>query len=202
MVRRAERHTPLDAAAMQKLLEQGVASRRRTDDGVSGGCITLLGEPCGAERMTSSHHASVGVRVQTLMKTHVKPAERDDDDMTGALQFHSCQALTPETETSTHYFFMQAHNFRLDDVTITESIYQSLCTAFEEDRRMIEAQQRLINASVPAPMQPIAADLALAQYRRVLQELRDAESTSEKTSLIRGLEPRAVRKSETDVSPA
>ena len=137
-----------------------------------------------------------------LMKTHVKPAERDDDDMTGALQFHSCQALTPETETSTHYFFMQAHNFRLDDVTITESIYQSLCTAFEEDRRIIEAQQRLINASVPAPMQPIAADLALAQYRRVLQELLDAESASEKTSVVSGPEPRAVRKSETDASPA
>ncbi len=121
-----------------------------------------------------------------LMKTHVKPAERDDDDMTGALQFHSCQALTPESDTSTHYFFMQAHNFRLDDVTVTESIYQSLCTAFEEDRRMIEAQQQLIDNSPPAPMHPIAADLALAQYRRVLQELLDAESEH----VMRGPQPR------------
>jgi len=133
-----------------------------------------------------------------MMKAHVKPVERDDNDMTGALQFHSCQALTPETETSTHYFFMQAHNFRLDDVTITESIYQSLCRAFEEDRRIIQAQQDLIRASPPASMQPIAADLGLAQYRRVLQELVDAESVS----VVRGPEPRIASKSETSESTA
>ncbi|HSW07940.1 aromatic ring-hydroxylating dioxygenase subunit alpha [Aquabacterium sp.] len=113
-----------------------------------------------------------------LMHAHVKPADSADDDMSGALQFHSCQALTPETATTTHYFFMQAHRFRLDDATITESIYQSLCTAFEEDRRIIEAQQRLIAASPPRPMQPIAADLALSQYRRVVEQLMEAERVS------------------------
>jgi vanillate O-demethylase monooxygenase subunit len=66
---------------------------------------------------------------------------------------------------------MQAHRFRLDDATVTEAIYQSLCTAFEEDRRMIEAQQALIRATSPQAMQPIAADLGLAQYRRVLEQL-------------------------------
>lgn len=106
-----------------------------------------------------------------LMHAHVKPDDTPDDDMSGALQFHSCQALTPETETTTHYFFMQAHRFRLDDATVTEAIYQSLCTAFEEDRRMIEAQQALIRATSPQAMQPIAADLGLAQYRRVLEQL-------------------------------
>lgn len=110
-----------------------------------------------------------------LMHAHVKPADTPDDDMTGALQFHSCQALTPETEHTTHYFFMQAHSFRLDDATVTESIYQSLCTAFEEDRKIIEAQQRLLLRSSPQPMQPIAADLALAQYRRVVDQLLAAE---------------------------
>jgi len=113
-----------------------------------------------------------------LMHAHVKPADTPDDDMSGALQFHSCQALTPETEKTTHYFYMQAHAFRLDDATITESIYQSLCQAFEEDRRMIEAQQRLIDASPPAPMHPIAADLGLAQYRRVVEQLLDEERTT------------------------
>lgn len=97
---------------------------------------------------------------------------------------------------------MQAHNFRLDDVTITESIYQSLCIAFEEDRRMIEAQRCLINASAPAPMQPIAADLARAQYRRVLQELLDAEGASRETSVVQIPRPHAERKSETNASPA
>ncbi|WP_341892871.1 aromatic ring-hydroxylating dioxygenase subunit alpha [Variovorax sp. YR752] len=112
-----------------------------------------------------------------LMHAHVKPHDTADEDMSGALQFHSCQALTPETAGTTHYFFMQAHRFRLDDATITESIYQSLCTAFAEDRRIIEAQQRLIDRSPPAPMQPIAADLALAQYRRIVEQMLAAERT-------------------------
>lgn len=110
-----------------------------------------------------------------LMHAHVKPHDTPDNDMSGALQFHSCQALTPETAGTTHYFFMQAHRFRPDDATITESIYQSLCTAFAEDRRIIEAQQRLIDRCAPAPMQPIAADLALAQYRRIVDQLLAAE---------------------------
>ena len=96
-------------------------------------------------------------------------------------QCQRCQALTPETDTTTHYFFMQAHKFRLDDATITESIYQSLCTAFEEDRRIIEAQQQMILRTPPAPMQAIAADAALSQYRWLLQRMCEAEAATPKT---------------------
>lgn len=110
-----------------------------------------------------------------LMHAHVKPADTPHDDMTGALQFHSCQALTPETAGSTHYFFMQAHKFRLDDATITESIYQSLCTAFEEDRQIIQAQSDMLAATPGGQMHPIAADKALAQFRRLIQEMCGAE---------------------------
>lgn len=118
-----------------------------------------------------------------LMKNHVKPSGAADDDMTDALRFHSCQALTPETENSTHYFFMQAHDFCLDDETVTESIYQSLCTAFEEDRVIIEAQQRLIE-SAGESMQVINTDLALIQYRRVITELLKQESEDSRPPLI------------------
>jgi Vanillate O-demethylase oxygenase C-terminal domain len=112
-----------------------------------------------------------------LMHAHVKPADTDDDDLTGALRLHSCQALTPETEHSTHYFFMQAHGFRQDDATVSEAIYRSLMQAFEEDRRIIEAQQRLIQARGPAPMQPIQADAALGQFRWLVKQRVDAEQT-------------------------
>ncbi|MBT9598590.1 MAG: aromatic ring-hydroxylating dioxygenase subunit alpha [Vitreoscilla sp.] len=110
-----------------------------------------------------------------LMHSHVKPADTADDDMAGALQFHSCQALTPETETSTHYFFMQAHKFRQDDATIGESLYQSLLVAFGEDKQMIEAQQAQMRASPERPMQPIPADAALGQFRWLVKQRVDAE---------------------------
>jgi vanillate O-demethylase monooxygenase subunit len=112
-----------------------------------------------------------------LLHAHVKPAGQAEDDMTGALQFDSCQALTPETASTTHYFYMQAHKFKQDDITITESIYQSLCTAFEEDRRMIEAQQRMLHLPEQSPMQMIIADKGLAMFRRMLAQLHAQENT-------------------------
>lgn len=108
----------------------------------------------------------------------VKSVDNAEDDMTGALRFHSCQALTPETDKSTHYFFMQAHNFRLDDATITESIHQSQRAAFVEDKTILEAQQQMIDNTPTTPMLPIAADAGLSQYRWVLQRMIDAENTS------------------------
>lgn len=113
-----------------------------------------------------------------LLHSGLKSSHLPDDDMSDALRFHSCQALTPETESSTHYFFMLSHGFKVDDPVVTESVTQSQRRAFLEDQAMIEAQQAMIDASPPAPMMPLAADLALTQYRRVLQELLDAEQAT------------------------
>lgn len=154
-------------------LERGVRVLRDVRNTVPAPFHVRLGEFKGSVSRRFAYDFLVpGV---LLMYSHVKPETAAEDDMGEALQFYSCQALTPETEKSTHYFFMQAHAFRLDDVTVTESIYQSLCTAFEEDRRIIEAQQRLIDKTPAAPMHPIAADRALAEYRRVLERLASAE---------------------------
>lgn len=113
-----------------------------------------------------------------LLDAGVKSASTPDDDLTGALRFHSCQAVTPETETTTHYFFMQAHNFRLDDATVTESIHQSQRAAFIEDKTILEAQQRMIDGSEPTPMVAIAADAGLSQYRWLLQQRINAEQAA------------------------
>lgn len=110
-----------------------------------------------------------------LMDAGVKPAGRADDDLRDALLFNSTQALTPETEDTTHYFYMQAHAFALHDATVTEAIYQSLCQAFEEDRRIIEAQARVLRTTPPAPMLPIGADAALHQFRWMVQRRLQAE---------------------------
>lgn len=113
-----------------------------------------------------------------LLDAGVKSAATADDDLEGALQFHSCQAITPETDTSTHYFFMQAHNFRRQDAVVTESIDQSQKRAFIEDKQILEAQQRMINSSPESPMVAMAADAGLMQYRRMLAELIDLENRS------------------------
>ncbi|RYY82621.1 MAG: aromatic ring-hydroxylating dioxygenase subunit alpha, partial [Comamonadaceae bacterium] len=44
-----------------------------------------------------------------LMQSGGRPAGQAADDPRGGVELHSCQTLTPETETSTHYFFQQSH---------------------------------------------------------------------------------------------
>ena len=91
------------------------------------------------------------------------------------MRLHSCQTLTPETETTTHYFFQQSHPAGHGDERLTESIFQSLIGAFNEDRDMITAQHRNILLAPDAPMVPIPIDGALVQFRRLLAERLEAE---------------------------
>jgi phenylpropionate dioxygenase-like ring-hydroxylating dioxygenase large terminal subunit len=93
-----------------------------------------------------------------------------------ALQFHSVQALTPETERTTHYFWSYPHNFALDDASVTDFLADGVGQAFEEDRAMIEAQQQVIDRSAGSKMIPIAADAAVMQVRRMIDQLLAAEA--------------------------
>lgn len=93
-----------------------------------------------------------------------------------ALHFHSFQAIVPESETTSHYFFMQAHDFDLDDANLTESLHHGVVAAFLEDKAMIEAQAKLISETPPAPMIGLPMDAALTQYRRVYEAAVAAES--------------------------
>ncbi|MDB6105185.1 MAG: vanA [Gammaproteobacteria bacterium] len=42
-----------------------------------------------------------------------------------AAQFFGCQAVTPETENTSHYFFQQSHGFALNDPSVTENLRQA-----------------------------------------------------------------------------
>ncbi len=93
-----------------------------------------------------------------------------------AVQFRHTSIQTPETETTSHYWFCQARNFELDNETLTEQIYQNVVVAFDEDRTMIEAQQKIISLVPDRPMRPIGADAGLNQARWLLDRLIKAES--------------------------
>ncbi|HYF17537.1 MAG TPA: aromatic ring-hydroxylating dioxygenase subunit alpha [Ramlibacter sp.] len=111
-----------------------------------------------------------------LMHSGGRPVDDAPDDLRNAVRLHSCQTLTPESEASTHYFFQQSHPADQGDDALTEGIYQSLVTAFNEDRDMITAQHRNIQRNPQAPMLPLPIDGALVQFRRLLAQQAAAES--------------------------
>lgn len=93
-----------------------------------------------------------------------------------ALQFRHTSIQTPETETTSHYWFCQARNFELDNEAMTEQIFADVLVAFEEDRRMIEGQQKVLDRLPGRPMVPIAADAGLNQARWLLDRMAKAET--------------------------
>lgn len=109
-----------------------------------------------------------------LMHSGGRPAGRTAEDGGPSVRLHSCQTLTPETETTTHYFFQQSHPTGEGDAGVTQSIHDSLIEAFNEDRDMITAQFRNIDPSTP--MMPMAMDLAVVQFRRLLEARVRAEA--------------------------
>ena len=111
-----------------------------------------------------------------LMHSGGRPVDDAEGDMRRAVRLHSCQTVTPETETTTHYFFQQSR--RVDEGThaIAEALYRSLVVAFEEDRAMITAQSRSIDADPGAPMMLLAMDAAVVRFRKLVAEAIAAEA--------------------------
>ena len=93
-----------------------------------------------------------------------------------ALVFQTVQALTPETEGSTHYFWHVANGFNLDDASITAELHRQTDIAFAEDKFIIQAQQAVIDAHPDEKMVGIAADAALNQGRAILKRMLSAEA--------------------------
>ena len=93
-----------------------------------------------------------------------------------AAQFISCQAVTPETNRTSHYFFQQSHGFSLEDPSVTEKLTQSLLEAFLEDQHIILAQQRMLDLDPHTPMLAMRMDTALASFRSLIEKAIAAES--------------------------
>ena len=62
----------------------------------------------------------------------------------GGIQMRNLNAMTPETETTTHYFWGQAHDFQPHNAEMTERVFQQIKTAFLEDVSVFTNQRRNI----------------------------------------------------------
>jgi vanillate O-demethylase monooxygenase subunit len=64
-----------------------------------------------------------------------------DGNRDKAVTTWNLNAITPETESTSHYFWSQAQDFSSDDPTITDLDFELVHTAFQEDLLMIKGQQ-------------------------------------------------------------
>ncbi len=98
-----------------------------------------------------------------------------EGDRSQGVSMWSTHLVTPETESSTHYFFNFTRDFKLGDADVTRILSEGSRTAFNEDLVVLEAQQRAQDASPNSPLIDIKHDNAQIQARRTLAKLVEAE---------------------------
>jgi vanillate O-demethylase monooxygenase subunit len=85
--------------------------------------------------------------------------------------------LTPETERTTHIWFTWSRNFGNDDSDYVEKFEKQSSSVQDEDNRILEIQQAVVDRGDPIPTVPIKADSALLAARRTVQRLLREEDT-------------------------
>ncbi len=128
----------------------------------------------GAERIDrwqSAVYMPPGIHVTNV---GVYPVEAPRED---AAQQRVLHLLTPETQTSTHYFWGLCRNFLRDDVDLTERLRLAVVHTFDEDKHMLELQQCSIDEvpDRPVPNFALRVDAAPLQARRMLARFIERE---------------------------
>ena len=98
-----------------------------------------------------------------------------DGDRSRAVTAWNLNAITPETATSAHYFWVQAQDFAGGDPSISELDFALVHKAFEEDLEVIAGQQENIDIDPAVRRLDIAADRAGIQASRIVERIARAE---------------------------
>ena len=126
--------------------------------------------PDRLDRCNSVHMVVPGI---FFMSTIMAPVgwDPDSENYDGVRQYRNCQFMTPETRSTTHFFWNYLHNYRIDDPTITASLQASLLEGFVEDKEIIEAQQKMLEYEDEFQPRGLQGDEALVHFRKVFNSL-------------------------------
>ena len=89
----------------------------------------------------------------------------------GTREYRNCQFMTPETEKTTHHFWIYLNDYEGPDANISRSLHRSLIEGFMEDKHIIEAQQKAMDEDPDFKLLAVIADAPLAHFRRTLDQL-------------------------------
>jgi phenylpropionate dioxygenase-like ring-hydroxylating dioxygenase large terminal subunit len=79
--------------------------------------------------------------------------------------------ITPQTATSTFHFWAFARDFKLDDPSMTQYLGDAVLITFNEDKVLIDDQQRNVDARPQQRMLDNAADSGVVLARRIVERL-------------------------------
>jgi vanillate O-demethylase monooxygenase subunit len=84
-------------------------------------------------------------------------------------------AMTPESDASSHYFWGMARNFDIDDAGFSERFKKQQGGVFMEDVAVLEAQQRSIAANPHLKLKSFSIDTGGVRARQVINRMIEAQ---------------------------
>ena len=102
-------------------------------------------------------------------------------DKSAALERKVLNFITPETATTTHYFWAIVRQFKIDDQALTDYIRDGIAKTFDQDKTVLEAQQRIIGGDPDRAVFPVSirVDAAPIQGRKLLASMIARETGAE-----------------------
>lgn len=88
------------------------------------------------------------------------------------------QAVTPTGNRSARYFFSWGPHRRHGDEALRDTLMGIAAMAFGEDRSIIEAQQKVIDATPDPRIMPTTADRGVILYNRLVERMARQEATA------------------------
>ncbi len=114
----------------------------------------------------------------------------DAADKRQALERKVLNLITPETETSSHYFWGIVRQFRLDDRALDDTIRRGITLTFDQDKAILEHQQRELGPHPDEATFPVSirVDAGPTQGRKLLDAMiaREAETSYKQTDKAQG----------------
>lgn len=106
-----------------------------------------------------------------FMETLFTPSgvDHDDPDNDRVRRYRNCQYMTPETRSSSHFFWNYLRDYGHEDASISESLQGALLEGFMEDKVLIEAQQKLLEIDQPFQPRSLAADNLFMHFREEMK---------------------------------
>ena len=100
-----------------------------------------------------------------------------EDPRRGGLHIRGFHGVTPETATTSHYFWTIAKSFHPDKPDSLEALYQQTAMTFLEDKTIIEAQYRNMCQFGEGPMIDIHVDVGPNRARRIIKARSEGDKT-------------------------
>jgi len=98
-----------------------------------------------------------------------------EGDRSRGVNGYVLNTITPETETSCHYFWAFCRNYRLHEQSVTQGLREGVTRVFAEDEAILEAQQQAILDHPDKAFCNLNIDTGAVWARRIIDKMIAAE---------------------------